>query len=1035
MSITRKFTFLLLISSLIPVITLGSLHLANLYELEKIAVEKSSLQLERKAKESLELRAIELANRVSEFLHSIEIDAYTLCMMPKREDVFKKFSLIHRKTIWTRDGTNDHPIEIRQEIPLYREIAFINTSGVELIRVVDDEIVPKDALRDVSKPENTTYKSETYFSEVMKLPPGKIYVSHVTGWFVSLEEQLRGAPDVETAVEGKKYEGVIRFALRCREKDGSSEGVVVLSLDHRHLMEFTMHILPTEDRFVVFPSYKSGNYAFMFDDEGWIISHPKFCDIRGLKEDGSSFDPTAPYYNKENLLAGRVPFNLDHAGMINPNYPFIASEVRKGRSGVTKTFNVGGTPRVMAYAPIFYHQKPYDRYGIFGGVTIGVDVTTFRAPILSTEQAIGDIVHRTKIQNILVLIATLMASIFLAFLLARNITRPILHLAEKAKEIADRKMPKDIETKTGDEIEILSKSLATMAQEIHQYRNHLENSLNELASSKKSLERYSYELERQIWIIRNIHHLSQLLSTVYDRDKVLEEVLKTSVTGLGYDRAILYLFDPITNRMICHGTFGFSKEHEKRAKSSSFHVETQDCSITRALRYGKTVFIENVQESNNATDLDRKIAVEGGSRNFVWTPIKTKDGVIGVIGADRLRENPGISRVEIEALEILANDAARSIERSELYWKLVQEKNFISSILLHIPIGIIAIGRNGKIRWFNPYAEKLFGIQNAEEKHFEEVFTDFPSWKEIIERCVSEPCSHRSITEHCLIFPDGKERVIEYSSSTLEETEGKEGISLIFFRDVTKRKQMEEHVRRTDRLASLGVLAAGIAHEMRNPLTGISLMLDDLHDHLREDIENRELIQRALHEIERLENLINSLLDFATPSGKLRLEKVSLSSILADTLFFIRKLAKNHRVVISTEIDDAVPDIKADPEKMKQVFINLFINAIQAMPEGGKLSIKVSKIAEEKPMISQPSIRIVVADTGEGISPEDLPHVFDPFFSRRPSGSGLGLAIVHNIIVEHGGRISVSSTMGEGTVFTIDLPEKTEKDKTEGNLP
>lgn len=125
------------------------------------------------------------------------------------------------------------------------------------------------------------------------------------------------------------------------QRDGTLEGIVLLSLDHRHLMELTLHILPTEARFVVFPSYSSGNYAFMFDDGGWIISHPKFYDIRGLRPDGSGFDPHAPDYTRERLLAGEVPFNLDFVSFINPNYPLIAREVRQGRSGVTSTFNVG----------------------------------------------------------------------------------------------------------------------------------------------------------------------------------------------------------------------------------------------------------------------------------------------------------------------------------------------------------------------------------------------------------------------------------------------------------------------------------------------------------------------------------------------------------------------------------------------------------------------------------------------------------------------------------------------------------------------
>jgi PAS domain S-box-containing protein len=795
-----------------------------------------------------------------------------------------------------------------------------------------------------------------------------------------------------------------------------------------------MHILPTEDRFVVFPSYESGNYAFMFDDEGWIISHPKFCDIRSLKPDGTPFDPADPSYNRENLLACKVPFHLDSAGVINPNYPLIAAEVRKGRSGVTTTFNVGGIPRVMAYAPILYHQKPYDRYGIFGGITIGVETRTFGEPVVNTKRAIAEALERTKIEGLVVLGFTIVGSILLSIYLARNITSPILHLARKAREIADRRIPQDIELHTGDEIATLSVSLASMAQEVHQYRTRLEQSLRELSASKKSLEQYSYELEKQIWIIKNIHYLSQLLSTVYERERVLEEVLKTAVEGLGYDRSILYLFDSSSRRLVCHRTFRFSPEHEERARAASFHVDRQDCSLIRAFRLGKTIFMENLWSSEEATELDRRIAEEGNSESVVWTPVKTKERVIGVIGADRMKGNPPVGKTEVEALEILANDAARAIERSELYWRLVEEKNFISSILIHIPTGIIALDEDGKIRWFNRYAEEFFGIKDVTGRCFRDVFADFPSWNNIVEELRISTCSPSSVTEQEITFPDGKVRVVEYSCSTIRET-GRNTMHLLFFRDVTKRKEMEEHVRRTDRLASLGVLAAGIAHEMRNPLTGISLMLDDLHDRLHERPEDRELIRQALREIERLENLVSGLLDFANPSRALRLETVSMSSVIADTLFLIRKLAKNYRIHISTDVEENAPPLKIDREKMKQVLLNLCLNAIQAMPEGGNLSIKVNEVSTENSLISRRAIRIVVTDTGKGIAAEDLPYIFDPFFSRNPSGSGLGLAIVHSIVIDHGGKIFVSSSVGKGTTFTIELPLEETDHNLEDHTP
>ncbi len=456
--------------------------------------------------------------------------------------------------------------------------------------------MPPSELRNVSKPENTTYKSETYFQEIMKPPSGEIYVTHVTGWFVSPEEQLQGAREVEEAVEGKKYEGVVRFVLRCPSEP---TGIVVLSIDHLHLMEFTMHVLPTEGRFVVFPSYKSGNYAFMFDYEGWVIAHPKFWDIRGLRPDGSFFDPTAPYYNKENPLAGKIPFNLDYAGMINPNYPFIASEVRKGRSGVTTTFNVGGTPRVMVYAPIFYNTKPYDRYGIFGGITIGMETTTFREPISLTKKAIADMVYRTKVERLVVILGVIIAATVCSFYLSKTITKPIFHLARKAREVAEGERPLDIEVSTGDELELLSKDFAEMALEIWEQRENLRKYCDELSRSKKSLEIYSYELEKKVNIIKNIHYLSHLLSIVYSKDEIFDAVLKTAVEGLGYAKVMLYLFDPISGSLTCYRSFNVNPDLEKIFNTLPV-AEEKDRAIIKAFKLGETIFIKDVHEEKNS---------------------------------------------------------------------------------------------------------------------------------------------------------------------------------------------------------------------------------------------------------------------------------------------------------------------------------------------------------------------------------------------------------------------------------------------------
>jgi hypothetical protein len=345
-----------------------------------------------------------VANSVGDFLRSVETNLHDLAEIDPIPDNYLDFYRNHRREIWYRAGTNAAPEERREEFPLFSELAFIGPDGRERLRVVEGELSRQ--LRDVSDPVNTTYRSETYFLEAAKLPEGRTYVSRVTGLHVNRTAQLAGAPNPEAAIEGATYRGVVRFATPVRNADGSLRGVVVLSLDHRHLMEFTQHISPTDDWFVLFPSYDSGNYAFMFDDEGWMIAHPKFWDIRGLDHSGRLIPPYTEASTDEDVVAGNIPFNLIHAGFIHPNYPVAARAVLAGVSGVVDVTNIGGSRKIMAYAPIRYGGGVYAAQGIFGGVTIGAEVRQFHKAALAASEFIRREITRFVSGSSLMITAT-----------------------------------------------------------------------------------------------------------------------------------------------------------------------------------------------------------------------------------------------------------------------------------------------------------------------------------------------------------------------------------------------------------------------------------------------------------------------------------------------------------------------------------------------------------------------------------------------------------------------------------------------------
>jgi len=182
------------------------------------------------------------------------------------------------------------------------------------------------------------------------------------------------------------------------------------------------------------------------------------------------------------------------------------------------------------------------------------------------------------------------------------------------------------------------------------------------------------------------------------------------------------------------------------------------------------------------------------------------------------------------------------------------------------------------------------------------------------------------------------------------------------------------------------------------------------------------MIQKALSEVERLENLVNGLLDFAAPSRRLRFVVQPVEEVIKNTLFLIHKQCRQQNIRLVVQVADPLPPLHLDPDRFRQSLLNLLLNAIQAMPDGGDLALHVDQVLEDQSLVSGPAVRILLTDNGKGIPSEDIEYIFDPFFSRNPYGVGLGLAIVHSIIEEHGGRITVSSELGSGTTFRLDLP-------------
>jgi len=243
------------------------------------------------------------------------------------------------------------------------------------------------------------------------------------------------------------------------------------------------------------------------------------------------------------------------------------------------------------------------------------------------------------------------------------------------------------------------------------------------------------------------------------------------------------------------------------------------------------------------------------------------------------------------------------------------------------------------------------------------------------------------------------------------------------FQDLTKIKEMEEEVKGKEKMAAIGELSAWMAHEIRNPLASLSGSMQVLRENIKPTEENIHLIEIALRETDRLNLIVQDFLNYARPKP-LSLELCDITALIDDTVSLLKNSKEFHEGIKINKLVDGRIEAFVDPNQMKQVFWNLSINAIQAMPMGGELIIDTRLKTEEIPPegISE-LIEIVFRDTGVGINKADLDYIFFPFFSTKEGGSGLGLAIAYRIVEDHKGKIKVESEVGRGTTFRIYLPK------------
>jgi PAS domain S-box-containing protein len=367
---------------------------------------------------------------------------------------------------------------------------------------------------------------------------------------------------------------------------------------------------------------------------------------------------------------------------------------------------------------------------------------------------------------------------------------------------------------------------------------------------------------------------------------------------------------------------------------------------------------------------------------------------------------------------------AHYVERARLAEDALKRRQLVESIFTNMLSGLVVFDHQGKILSANPRAANFFKLRETDliGRHVNDIFGPFPKMLDLIVGGRDHPDPVLSSIN--MKLPDGQTIYFETTRARLvSETDPGEKKILFIFRDVTKRKTMEAQLNRSNRLVSMGILAAGIAHEIRNPLTGISLMLDDLHDRMATRTEERLMMESALKEIEKLDAIISELLAFASKSTT-NPRASDLNHVVNLTLFFVQKQYKKARIALNKNLCASLPPIQVDTEKMKQALLNILLNALAALSEqdNGEVVITTAFSPTSDILGGKPAVILSVRDNGPGIAQKDLEFIFDPFYTKKAGGFGLGLSITHTIIEEHTGKILAESEAGSGACFTIYLP-------------
>ncbi|HJS51178.1 MAG TPA: ATP-binding protein, partial [Pyrinomonadaceae bacterium] len=410
-----------------------------------------------------------------------------------------------------------------------------------------------------------------------------------------------------------------------------------------------------------------------------------------------------------------------------------------------------------------------------------------------------------------------------------------------------------------------------------------------------------------------------------------------------------------------------------------------------------------------------------------FVPCVVRSKMVAVIGLGRASDGSLLSSEDLEILRTVSGYIAVAIENSRLYQdqrrhteELALLKEFNESIVESVNVGLLAVDEDGRITRCNSTFEEMMELPREETvgKLVEEVFDE--SFALNLANVLGQSRWHlteiRNAYKLHAFDAHGRSLILNVAIAPLRSISNSQTGAIVVLENVTSRVKLEETLQQSEKLSSIGLLAAGVAHEVNTPLTGVSSYTQMLLSMVPETDPKHALLQKMQRQTDRATNIVGNLLNFSRTGTAIESAEIDINKLLDDTLQLLEPQLRKSNVAISKKYSQTPARVFGNGGKLQQVFTNLILNARDAMLSGGTITLETSANGGSE-------VQVLVSDTGEGIPPENIGRIFDPFFTTKGvgNGTGLGLAVTYGIVQEHGGTIEAQSR-DDGTTFSLSFP-------------